>query len=134
MSDLKNIPAELFTYRDKEVSKQDVDLETPSLTFIQDAFRRLKKNKVALFCAVVLIIIIVLAFAAPWIAPNDPNVQNIPHANLPPKIPGIKIHGLDGFAKLQGKWFDKYTGADIPELMNLVVINSREPYMELKFL
>lgn len=115
MAEYESIPEELFRFRTEDLSGRDERLETPSLTFIQDAFRRLRKNKVALFCMLVLLVIIVLAYTAELIAPYDPNEQNIPYANLPVKLPGIHIHGFDGYAKLGGRWFDKYASAGVPE-------------------
>lgn len=115
MTAYDQIPTELFRRKTEQVSSQDMALETPSLTFIKDAFRRLKKNKVAVFCMVILILIIVTAYACPILAPYDPNVQNIPYANLPVKLPGVHIHGLDGYSKLGGVWFDKYSAAGVPE-------------------
>lgn len=115
MSQYDQIPDGLFRRRAAKASAQDVSFDTPSLTFIQDAFRRLKKNKVAVVCMVVLILIIITAYACPILAPYDPNLQNVPYANLPVKLPGIHIHGLDGYSKLGGTWFDKYASAGVPE-------------------
>ena len=44
--------------------------------FYADSFKRLKKNKMAMFCAVVLIIIILIAIFAPLLAPYDPTYQD----------------------------------------------------------
>lgn len=115
MSQYDQIPEALFRRKTEKVSTQDVSFDTPALTFLQDAVRRLKKNKVAVVCMVILIVIILAAYAAPILAPYDPNLQNIPYANLPIKIPGIHIHGLDGYSNLGGVWFDKYASAGVPE-------------------
>ncbi|MGC8873352.1 MAG: ABC transporter permease [Chloroflexia bacterium] len=58
-------------------------------TLWSDAWRRLKKDRAAVAGAVICLLLIVLAFFAPWIAPYDPNWQH-PHglsatgAPLPP--------------------------------------------------
>jgi hypothetical protein len=41
-----------------------------------------------------LLLIIAVAFLAPVLAPCDPNAQNIPRANLPPRIPGVELPGF----------------------------------------
>lgn len=111
----EKIPDELFIQRKKLVSAEDEALATPQLSFLQDAWRRLKKNKVAVFCMFVLLVIIALAYLSPVIAPYDPNAQNVAYANLPIKLPGVSIHGLDGYAKLGGSWIDKYQLAGVPK-------------------
>lgn len=45
-------------------------------SFYGDSFKRLKKNKMAMFCAGVLVILILVAIFAPVIAPYDPNYQD----------------------------------------------------------
>lgn len=105
----------LFSLRKEEVSQQDDDLEAPALSFLQDAWRRLKKNKVSVFCMIVLIVIFVLAFGCRFFAPYDPNQQNVAWANLPMKIPGIHIHGLDGYRKVAGQWVNVYAAQKVPK-------------------
>ena len=105
----------LFTFEEDNPALRDTPLQTPALSFARDAFRRLKKNKVSMFCAFVLAVIIALAYLSPVIAPFDPNDQNVPLANLPVKIPGINIHGLDGYAKVNGIWVDRYRKAGLSD-------------------
>ncbi|MNI27341.1 Dipeptide transport system permease protein DppC [compost metagenome] len=87
----------------------------PSLTLYQDSWRRLKKNKAALISLYALLAVILTAFSSIWYTPHDPNLQHLPHANLPPRIPGIHINGFNGLAKTSGQWVDKYTLAKVPE-------------------
>lgn len=105
----------LFVPRKKEVSHQDQDLEAPALSFLQDAWRRLKKNKTAVVCMVILIVISILAFGCRFFAPYDPNEQYVAWANLPMKIPHVHIHGLDGYRKLAGQWVDVYAQKGVPD-------------------
>lgn len=44
--------------------------------FYGDSFKRLKKNKMAMFCAMLLILIILVAIFAPVLAPYDPTYQD----------------------------------------------------------
>jgi len=83
-------------------------ISAPSLSFLQDSWRRLKKNKVAMVSMVILIIITLLSLLAPVIAPHDPNAQTVQYANLPPKIPGVDINGFNGTVNQNGTRIDKY--------------------------
>ena len=99
-----------------ESSMQDKEkISAPSLSFMADSWRRLKKNKVAMVSLVILIIITMSSLLAPVIAPHDPNAQTVQYANMPPKIPGIDINGLNGTVKQNGVVIDKYEASNIPE-------------------
>jgi oligopeptide transport system permease protein len=112
------ISDELFQFRVAGKKTEIEEESKPSPTFLQDAVRRLSKNKGAVISMIILGIIILIAFLAPVIAPYNPNTQNIPHANLPPRIPGVTINGLNGSSKLQGQWLDRYELANVPADQN----------------
>jgi oligopeptide transport system permease protein len=88
---------------------------TPPRFFANNnALRRLAKNKAAVVSVAALAVIIGAAFCAPLIAPYNPNAQNIPQANLPPRIKGVNIRGLDGQVKSRGgAWQNKYADAGL---------------------
>ncbi|MDR1194624.1 MAG: ABC transporter permease [Peptococcaceae bacterium] len=86
----------------------------PSLSFFQDAWRRLKKNKGAVLSLFILALIALLSFGAVFISPGDPNKQNLAYVNLPPKIPGVTINGFNGAAIVAGERVDKYVLGNIP--------------------
>ena len=46
-------------------------ISRPSLTFMQDAMRRLLKNKVALFCLVLIVLLTLASILAPMLSPFD---------------------------------------------------------------
>nr|WP_321303471.1 oligopeptide ABC transporter permease [uncultured Trichococcus sp.] len=99
-----------------ESSMQDKEkISAPSLSFMADSWRRLKKNKVAMVSLILLIIISMSSLLAPVIAPHDPNAQMVQYANMPPKIPGIDINGLNGTVKQNGVVIDKYEASNVPE-------------------
>ncbi|KIR02140.1 Oligopeptide transport system permease protein OppC [Lachnospiraceae bacterium TWA4] len=64
-----------------ENAKERETITRPSLTFMQDAMRRLVKNKVALVCVVVLILMIILSVFAPMISSFDFAEQHAGHLN-----------------------------------------------------
>ena len=117
MIDLNSIDSSLFRRENRIKESTNEELGTPSLSFFEDSWRRLKKNKGALISLIILVIIIILAALAPFLAPHDPNAQNPAFANLPPKIPGLEGWSLfDGMATNRaGKVLDAYDLAQVPD-------------------
>lgn len=64
-----------------------------SRTLYQDAWRRLKKNKLAIICLICILVIAVIAILAPLIAPYDP-------------------YATDSYNKLQGPSAEHWCGTD----------------------
>ncbi|WP_425058954.1 Dipeptide transport system permease protein DppC [Sporomusa carbonis] len=56
----------------------------PGTTYGQDAWRRLKKNKLAMAGLYTLLFIIVIAVIGPWLSPVSYSDQNLMEANKPP--------------------------------------------------
>lgn len=79
---MEHIAKERFEYVGENAKEREA-ISRPSLTFMQDAMRRLVKNKVALVCAVVLVIMIIASVAAPMISPFDYREQHYGHTNAP---------------------------------------------------
>lgn len=50
------------------------DMEYSS--YYKDSFKRLKKNKMSMFCLFVILLLILIAIFAPLLAPYDPTVQD----------------------------------------------------------
>lgn len=99
-------------------TKEREQISGESLTFMQDAWRRLKKNKVAIVSLAILIIVAIIALLAPVLAPHDYAAQNTQFANLPPKIPGLEnLSWFDGMETTAGGTtaIDKYDQAGVPE-------------------
>ncbi|WP_339250396.1 oligopeptide ABC transporter permease [Sporosarcina sp. FSL W8-0480] len=81
----------------------------PSLSFWQDAWLRLRKNKAAIVSMVVLVLLVLMALVGPHLNGRSGDVQNLRHANLPPKIPGIEKLGIfNGVGELGGQKVDLY--------------------------
>ncbi|MCM3610606.1 ABC transporter permease [Planococcus sp. MERTA32b] len=90
-------------------TQQAERISKPSVSFWQDAWRRLRKNKGAIFSLILFGLIVLMALLGPIISPYSPNAQTITHANLPPKIPVIENLGIfDGVGTLGGKEVDLY--------------------------
>ena len=56
----------------------------PSITYWQDAWRRLKQNKVAILAIVILITIIVMCIIGPFLTKWNYNDINVTNSNQPP--------------------------------------------------
>jgi oligopeptide transport system permease protein len=90
-------------------TKQAERISKPSVSFWQDAWHRLRKNKGAIFSLILFTLIVIMSFVGPMISPYEPNSQTITHANLPPKIPVLENFGIfDGVGTLGGKEVDLY--------------------------
>ncbi|MFC6201228.1 ABC transporter permease [Lactiplantibacillus nangangensis] len=100
-----------FEPLDKQAGPDNEKIAAPSLTFGQDVWRRLKANKTAFTSFIVLILLFLMAFGGQAIYHHDPNAQSPKYANLPPKIPGVGIHGLNGHITQSGQDVDAYKQA-----------------------
>ncbi|OIK08370.1 peptide ABC transporter permease [Bacillus sp. MUM 116] len=101
MTNHEKIPKELFEPAHVDVSKSE-KIAKPSLTFWQDSWLRVRKNKGAVISLVITVLLIIMAFVGPLLTPYAYDDQNTPHANLPPRIQGLEnIHWLpfDGTLK-----------------------------------
>ena len=65
-----------FFNKQKEFEKEVLENGMQYSSFYGDSFKRLKKNKMAMFCAAILVIIILVAIFAPFLAPYDPTYQD----------------------------------------------------------
>lgn len=69
-------------------------ISRPSLTFWQDARKRLFKNPGAVTGLVILCCIILMAIFAPMFSKFDYKTQNIRHTKVPPKMPIVSSLGI----------------------------------------
>lgn len=116
--DHNNLPADSFEPLDITTNQERERIAAPSLNFLQDSWRRLKKNKGAVISLFLLILITLVAFVSIWVSPHDPTKQNPSYVNLPPRIPGLKIDGFNGTAVVGGVRIDKYAEKKVPEDVN----------------
>jgi oligopeptide transport system permease protein len=85
----------------------------PSMTFWQDARKRLFKNPGAVVGLVILVSIVLMAIFAPMFSKFDYKSQNIRHVKVPPKMPIVSALGvMDG---KNSKGVDVYAEKNIDE-------------------
>ena len=85
----ENISPELFKVVGQE-SHAAEKITRPSLTFWHDAWRRLIKNKGALFGLIVVSIFILLAIFGPMMSSYTYKQQDITNTKLPPRVQGLE--------------------------------------------
>ncbi|WP_458414312.1 oligopeptide ABC transporter permease [Schinkia sp. CFF1] len=83
-------------------------VDKKSLTFRQDAWLRLKKNKGALFGLIMISTIIFFALLGPFISSHSHTEQDLRRANLPPKIPVLENIPFLGFNGHDIRGIDQY--------------------------
>ncbi len=97
----KNYDEKLFAFREIKAEEGEI-IVGESLNFFQDAFRRLRKNKVAMVSLYAIIFIVAMSIIGPSMneynyAYNVPDAPIDAAAKLPPRVPGIeKLDVLDG--------------------------------------
>lgn len=98
----ENMTEEMF----QKVGVDEQSSETivrPSISYWQDAIRRLKKNKIAMISLFFLIFMILMCIFAPYIYPHPYNEQNIEITNQGPTLEhifGLDDLGRDIFARI----------------------------------
>ncbi|MDN5332215.1 MAG: oligopeptide transport system permease protein [Tepidanaerobacteraceae bacterium] len=73
----------MFEHVGKNVSQMEA-IARPSITYWQDAWRRLKQNKVAMLGLVIIILYTVLAIVGPYMTPYDYRTTNTEEIDQPP--------------------------------------------------
>lgn len=101
------------------VPQSDVDNEViakPQLSFMKDAWLRVRKNKAALVSAVLLLLIVIMAIIGPHLSHYDAYHQDVTKANLPPRIPGLEKMGIfDGTMDVGGVETNVYEQNNVKE-------------------
>ena len=87
------------------------DEARPSLTYWQDAFRRLRKNKLAMIGFVCVILIILFGVVGPMFTGYSYADQTSDHKNLPPRLELYEIEP-DVFIYLSGDYYLFIVGED----------------------
>ncbi|TFJ92247.1 ABC transporter permease [Lentibacillus salicampi] len=96
-----DIPDDWFKWKDKDPEAAET-VSRPSLSYWKDAWKRLKKNKLAMAGLVFLVILGILAVIGPILSPYVVTDQNRPDQFLPPSIDhwfGTDSLGRDVFTR-----------------------------------
>lgn len=85
MKDKNNIPPDMWESLDGEQKKLD-EVSRKSLTFWQDAGRRLKQNKVAIVSLIVVVLVVAVSVITPMFWPIKYSDQVLDFSNIPAKL------------------------------------------------
>ena len=75
-----------------ENNMEDAEKVRPSLTYWQDAWRRLKKNKLSMIGVVTIIIVLLFALFGPYLTPFTYSDQDNQYKNLPPILNVFEVN------------------------------------------
>jgi oligopeptide transport system permease protein len=106
-ADYKQIPKDMFQPAKIDASTNE-KISRPSLTFWQDAWMRLKKNKGAVIGLYAILLIIFMALVGPFFNQYGTDDQDLMRANLPPKVPVLEHVSFLGFNGVDIRGVDQY--------------------------
>lgn len=96
MDNSRTISKEMFRPVKLDIQQAEAVVR-PSVTYWQDAWRRLKNNKVAITCMFFLIFIVLMCIFAPILSPNSSTQQLTARTNEAPSL--SHIFGLDDLGR-----------------------------------
>lgn len=118
---------------DKSEKKAD-EVIRPSLTYWQDAWRRLKLNKVAIVSLIIIILITLTAIFFPIFWPIKYSDQNLYFSNMPPRL---NIYDLGEnmyiYVNNEYKVFEITGNGELIKMADIISDNSDEKYYEFKY-
>ncbi|MDP4162409.1 MAG: ABC transporter permease, partial [Bacillota bacterium] len=85
----KVISPDLFEPAHVDSSKSE-KIAKPSLTFWQDAWLRVRKNRGAVISLVITALLAIMAFVGPLMTPYAYDTQNTKNSDLPPRVQGLE--------------------------------------------
>lgn len=95
------VPDEWFAWKGKDTLEAE-SVSRPSLSYWQDAWKRLVKNKMAMLGLIFLVLLSVMAIFGPMISPYEVNKQDLPNQYQPPSSDhwfGTDSAGRDVFTR-----------------------------------
>ncbi|MFD2044439.1 ABC transporter permease [Ornithinibacillus salinisoli] len=95
------VPDEWFRWKEKNHYQAEM-VSRPSLSYWQDAWKRLVKNKLAMSGLFFLIVLGIMAIFGPILSPYEVNTTDLPNQFKPPSAEhwfGTDLHGRDVFTR-----------------------------------
>lgn len=90
MADISKISKDMWQSVPKE-NKDKEQISRPSMTYWQDAWRRLKKNMLSMLGLAVICIIVLMAIFGPMVISHDYATQDLSMSSIPPNIEVYEI-------------------------------------------
>ena len=82
----------------KTSARDAEELSGPPVGFWSDAWRRLKRNRIALVAGGIIFLVFILAVVGPWLTPYTPFAQDIERQSREPSLSGFWF-GTDEFGR-----------------------------------
>jgi len=92
--DILNIDESEFKLRKKDDIIYDAKFEGEAISYGRDVWNRFKADKVTVVATTFIVIIIIMAIIGPHLSKFTYIEQNLEHAYLPPRIPGLEKIGI----------------------------------------
>ncbi|MUK89668.1 ABC transporter permease subunit [Ornithinibacillus sp. L9] len=95
------VPDEWFRWKERDQNQAEV-VSRPSLSYWQDAWKRLVKNKLAMSGLFFLIVLVIMAIIGPIVSPYEVNKTDLPNQYQAPSAEhwfGTDSHGRDVFTR-----------------------------------
>ena len=83
---IKQIPKEKFAFVHKDQRLHDRELETKPIGFFKDAMLRFSRNKGAVVCAIIILVLAIYAVLAPMVSNVGPSVKDGYYSYALPKL------------------------------------------------
>lgn len=94
-------PDDLFKWKERDIKKAE-SVARPSMSYWQDAWKRLIKNKLAMLGLIFLVLLGILAIFGPILSPYSVKIQDLPNQFQAPSSShwfGTDSHGRDVFTR-----------------------------------
>lgn len=110
-----------------EQTGEEKEAIRPSLTYWEDAFRRLKKNKLSMIGFVVVIMIILFGIVGPFLTPHSYSSQINAYKNLGPRLDLYEAGGKYFHVSKDYNMFLLESDGTLIERLNLDPLTGRDP-------
>ncbi|MTI67278.1 MAG: ABC transporter permease [Firmicutes bacterium] len=115
---MDSIPEDMWEKIDNKEKESDL-ISRPSLTYFQDAWRRLRRNIMSMIGLVIIIILILTAIFGPFFSKYNFSDQSLKMASLPPRLELFKIDNENYIYLANGlKIYSSTSNGEIINLLN----------------
>lgn len=111
-----------FVFLDEK--QLDAEISRPSLTYWQDAWRRLKKHKLAMVGVVIIIFVILFGVFGPYFTPYSYSDQSNDYRNLPPVLDLFKVD--EGVNLYLSNDYNMFLVSDKGEMVRKLKLDKRD--------
>ncbi|MCC2249870.1 ABC transporter permease [Virgibacillus sp. AGTR] len=128
----QQVPKELLIPIERKEDTSE-KITSPSRTFMQDARRTFFKNKLAIFCVIILGLISLFSIIGPGMNEHGLDDQDLSRAKMPPHVPVLENISWLGF---NGTLKDEFKGNDVEHATQNAIqrYNNDKDFIDIKVL